>query len=57
MSQICRTYSSKLSKNSTSNASVLQQLKKPDKLVKIQGSLLQTLEMTKHITIQYSIVQ
>ena len=39
-SQICYTYSLKSSKNSTSNASLLKQLKKPERTVKNQDRLL-----------------
>ena len=48
-SQICYTYSLKLSKNSTSNASLLKQLEKPERIVKIQDRLhsLRTLQTTK----------
>ena len=48
-SQICYTYYLKLSKNSTSNASLLKQLKKSEKTVKIQDKLrsLRTLQTTK----------
>ena len=48
-SQICYTYSLKSIKNSTSNGSLLKQLKKPERIVKIQDRLhsLRTLQMTK----------
>ena len=48
-SQICYTYYLKLSKNSTSNASLLKQLKKSERTVKIQDRLrsLRTLQTTK----------
>ena len=48
-SQICYTYYLKLSKNSTSKASLLKQLKKSERTVKIQDRLrsLRTLQTTK----------
>ena len=50
-SQICVTYSPDLRKNSTSNANLLQQLKKLDRVSKIQDRLhvclLRTLQATK----------
>ena len=48
-SQICYTYSLKSRKNSASNASLLMQLKKPERIVKIQDRLhsLRTLQTTK----------
>ena len=49
-SLICYTYSLKSSKNSTSNASLLKQLKKPERVVKIQDKVTFVMDLNLQMT-------